>query len=50
MVKNTWCTIPSTMVNKAFRKCAISNAMAGTEDEMLLAVESDKEASESDGE
>lgn len=48
--KDAWCTIPPTMVSKAFKKCGISNAMDGTEDDMLWAVESDKESSDSDDE
>lgn len=46
-VAEAWHGIPSGMVEKAFKKCGISNAMDGTEDEMLWS-ESDKELSESD--
>lgn len=48
--KDAWSTIPSAMVSKAFKKCGISNAMDGTEDEMLWSVDSDKELSDSDDE
>lgn len=44
-VKDAWCTIQSAMVNKAFIKCAILNAMDGKKHEMVWAVESDKEVS-----
>lgn len=44
------CTILSAMVIKAFKKCGISNTMDGTEDEMLWAVDSDKESSDNDDE
>lgn len=45
-VKDAWCTILSAMVIKAFKKCGIVNALDGTEDEKLWAVDSDKELSE----
>lgn len=38
------------MVSRAFDKCGISNAMDGTEGDMLWAVESEKELSDSDDE
>ena len=34
-VKDTWQNIPSEMVVRSFKKCGISNAMDGTEDDML---------------
>ena len=35
-VKDTWQNIPSEMVVRSFKKCGISNAMDGTEDDMLI--------------
>ena len=34
-VKDTWQNIPSERVVRSFKKCGISNAMDGTEDDML---------------
>lgn len=48
-VVEAWLGIPASMIVKAFKKCSISNAMDGTEDEMLWS-DSDKELSDSDSE
>lgn len=47
-VKDAWCAIPSAIVIKVFKKCGISNVVDGTKDELLGAVDSNKEWSDSD--
>lgn len=52
-VADAWAAIPEQMVLASFRKCCISNAMNGSEDDDVWLLSSDKEASgesdESDG-
>ena len=35
-VKEEWNSVPCDMVIKSFKKCGVSNAMDGTEDDMLF--------------
>ena len=36
MVKIAWDTIPPEMIKKSFQKCCISNALDGTEDDIIF--------------
>lgn len=42
-----WDDIPSELIVKSFQKCSISNALDGTEDDVLWEADSDKESSSS---
>lgn len=49
-VLGAWKALPQPMVVRAFKKCGISNALDGTEDDFLWSVDSEKELSDSDSE
>lgn len=46
MIGDAWASIPKDLVHRSFKKCGISNALDGTEDEYLREGLSDKEMSE----
>lgn len=46
-ITDAWATIPNELIARSFKKCGISNALDGTEDDYLWEEASDKE--ESDG-
>ncbi|KAK8785959.1 hypothetical protein V5799_007676 [Amblyomma americanum] len=47
-VLSAWRSLPDAMVQKAFKKCCISNMLDGTEDDALWKTVSDKESSSDD--
>ena len=46
-ILNAWEKIPSSMVQKSFKKCSITNALDGTEDHLVY--ETDSEPSDTEG-
>lgn len=46
---SAWRSLPDSMVEKAFKKCCISNCLDGTEDDALWEAASDKLSSSDDG-
>ena len=48
-VSDAWDDIPPEMVAKSFRKCCITNALDGTEDDAIWEEESDSDLDEMDG-
>lgn len=44
-VSSAWKSLPEEMVRKSFRKCCISNALDGTEDDALWDIASEKQTS-----
>lgn len=46
-IADAWATIPEDLIVRAFKKCGISNALDGTEDDCLWEEMSDKASSES---
>ena len=47
-VKDAWDSIPTTMIQKSFRKCGISNALDGTEDDAIYDDEENDQDQEED--
>lgn len=48
-VSNAWKKIPEKIIVKSFKKCCITNALDGTEDDILWQADSDSESSSSSG-
>ncbi|CAM5099095.1 unnamed protein product [Eretmochelys imbricata] len=47
-IKDTWVSIPSEMIKKSFRKCCISNALDGSEDDGTTKADDEKESESED--